>query len=274
MPAAFARSAPERRMSAAFTAAIHVALLAALLTFRPDLDEPVDPARPLAVDLVPAPPPEVPVVEPVTLEEARSRPSRQRAGRPDPGAAAPRALRPDMDRTLSDLPAPAFPPGPAQAAGQAPDGEAGTGSAGAGAGAGAGGSGSGPGAGSRAALDAPHWIAKPTWSQMKLHNPPRAAAERVSGTAVVACRIELAPAGPQLPDPERSAPRLRLRKRRSGRRAPRPNPPRPARRPPRLRCLGRDPDHLPQLQRLGTRLRRLERLTGAIRNCAAVQNRL
>lgn len=189
MPAAFARSAPERRMSAAFTAAIHVALLAALLTFRPDLDEPVDPARPLAVDLVPAPPPEVPVVEPVTLEEARSRPSRQRAGRPDPGAAAPRALRPDMDRTLSDLPAPAFPPGPAQAAGQAPDGEAGTGSAGAGAGAGAGGSGSGPGAGSRAALDAPHWIAKPTWSQMKLHNPPRAAAERVSGTAVVACRI-------------------------------------------------------------------------------------
>jgi TonB family protein len=191
MAAAFARSAPERRMSAAFTAAIHAALLAALLTFRPDFEEPAEPARPLAVDLVPVPPPEPPVVEPMALEEAASTPDRRPAGRPDPGSPA-KALRQDMDRTLSDAPSPTFPPGPAPGTGTAPDGEEGPGQAGNGAGSGAGGSGSGNGSGGgvKVALEAPHWVTKPSRDQMEQHNPPRAATERVTGTAVLACRID------------------------------------------------------------------------------------
>jgi len=194
MQAAFSNRAPEKRLSAAFTTAIHLALLALLLSFRPDFAEPVEPAPPLAIDLVPAPPPEARVVEPVPIEEAQSgaasAPSGQRAHRTEPGAPAPRKVREEMDRTMGPVPVASFPPGPASAVGMARDGEAGTGQAGAGAGAGGGGSGTGSGTGSKAALDAPHWIIKPTFSQMELHNPPQAAVERISGTAILACRVD------------------------------------------------------------------------------------
>jgi protein TonB len=196
MQAAFTSNAPERRMGAAFTIAIHIGLVAALLAFRPDFDAPVEPAPPLAVDLMPAPPPERPVVEPLPVEvaagDADSALSRQQAKRTEAEGPAPKALREQMDRMPSPAPFASFPPGPAPTTGLAPDGTTGGGQEGngSGAGSGGGGSGTGSGAGSKPALDAPHWITKPTWSQMKLHNPRRAALERVSGTALLACRVD------------------------------------------------------------------------------------
>lgn len=191
MQAAISNPAPEKKLSAAFAAALHIALLALLLSFRPDVGGLVEPDPPLAVDLVPAPEPVEPIVEPAPVVVARgetaSLPSRHQAGRDEAGAPAPKALREDMDRTLANVPVASFPPGPAPATGVAADGAGGTGLAGDGFGTGAGGRGSGMG---KAALDAPHWISKPTWSQMKQYNPPQAAAERVSGTALLSCRID------------------------------------------------------------------------------------
>jgi periplasmic protein TonB len=209
MQAAFANRAPERRMSAAFAIAIHVAMLALLLSFRPQFSLPAEPAPPLAVDLVPAPPPEAPVVEPKPIEEEPARTSStlslQRPGGSESAPPAPRELREDMDRTITPFAAPAFPSGPAPATGIAPDGVAGTGRAGNGDGTGAGGrgtgtgtgTGSGSGPGSRpgassqeVALTPPRWIRKPTFRQMEMYNPPRAIGERVSGTAILACRVD------------------------------------------------------------------------------------
>ncbi|HEX8306822.1 MAG TPA: energy transducer TonB [Allosphingosinicella sp.] len=214
MQAAYGSRAPERRTSAAFTIAIHAAILALLLSFRPAFDEPTDPAPPLAVDFLPAPTPEAPVVEPKPIKEEPARTSStlslQRPGGSEAGGRAPREKREDMDRTISPLAVAAFPPGPAPATGIAPDGPAGMGRAADGAGAGAGGrgtgtgtgTGSGSGPGSRPApasrsrsgpedtLEAPRWISKPTWSQMQQYNPYRAVTARVSGTAVLACRVD------------------------------------------------------------------------------------
>lgn len=209
MQAAFASRAPERRTSAAITLAIHAAMLALLLSFPPSFDEPMDPVPPLAVDFLPAPTLEAPV-EPKPIEEEPARTSStlslQRPGGSEAGGRAPREKREDMDRTISPLAVAAFPSGPAPATGIAPDGVAGMGRAADGAGAGAGGrgtgsgtgTGSGSGPGSRpsartsdeVALTAPRWISKPTFDQMALHNPPRAVAARVSGTAILACRVD------------------------------------------------------------------------------------
>jgi protein TonB len=212
MQAAFANRGPERRASAAFAIAIHVAMLALLLSFRPEFAVPVEPAPPLAVDLVTAAPPEAPVARPKPIEEEPARTSStlllQRPGGSEAGPPAPREKREDMDRTISPFAVAAFPSGPAPATGIAPDGVIGAGRAGDGDGTGAGGrgtgtgtgtgSGSGPGSrpasGSRttpkAALEAPRWISKPTFDQMELHNPWRAVVERVSGTAILACRVD------------------------------------------------------------------------------------
>lgn len=210
MQAAFANRAPERRMGAAFTVAIHVALLALLLTFRPKLSVPPDPAAPLAVDFLPAPMPEAPVVEPKPIEEEPARTSStlslQRPGGSEAGGRAPREKPEDVDRTISPLAVAPFPSGPAPATGVAPDGVAGMGRAADGAGAGAGGSGtstgtgtgtgtgSGSGPGSRTsqevALTTPRWVRKPTFKEMQLHNPPRAVALRISGTAILACKVD------------------------------------------------------------------------------------
>jgi hypothetical protein len=266
MQATFANRSPERKMGAAFTVAIHIALLAALLTFRPDLAEPVEPERSLAVDLVPAPPPEAPILEPVPVEQAPSTASRQSAAAAEAGAPAPETARQEIDRTAAVAPAASFPAGPAPSAEPGSAGTAGTGLAGDGAGSGPGPGGSGTGAGTRAraAFDPPSWIAKPTFSQMALHNPRRAARERVSGTALLACRVDLPSARPQLPDPPRIPAWLRLRQRRSGRRPPRPDQPRHARRSPRPQSLGRNTGDLPELRRPPPGLRQLRGLTAAL----------
>jgi TonB family protein len=193
MRGAFTGNARERSMGAAFTTAIHIALVAALLAFRPGFDRPEAPEPPLAIDLVPETPAETPVVEPLPIESAKA----DDASSLPPGpaerteAGAP-AAREEMDRTLSPLPAASFPPAPAPSAGLSPDGEAGRGRGGDGSGAGSGGGGTGAGSGAprEQALAAPHWITKPTWAQMKQHNPRRAALERVSGTALLACRVD------------------------------------------------------------------------------------
>ncbi|HYW16765.1 MAG TPA: TonB family protein [Allosphingosinicella sp.] len=214
MQATSASRAPERRTSAAITIAIHVAMLALLLSFQPSFDEPMDPAPPLAVDFLPAPPPKAPVVEPKPIEEEPTRTSStlslQRPGGSEAGGRAPREMREDMDRTITPLPVAAFPSGPAPATGIALDGLAGLGRATDGAGIGAGGrgtgtgtgtgSGSGPGSrpapasGARTSHDvaptAARWISKPTFDEMELHNPRRAIVQRVSGTAILACRVD------------------------------------------------------------------------------------
>ncbi|HEX8466184.1 MAG TPA: TonB family protein [Allosphingosinicella sp.] len=211
MQSAFSDRAPEKRASAVFTAAIHIFLLALLLNFRPAFDKPMDTGRPLAVDFLPAPPPESPLFEPKVIEEEPARTSStlslQRPGGSEAGSPAPREEREDMDRTISPLAVAAFPSGPAPATGIAPAGTAGMGRAVDGAGTGTGGrgtgtgtgTGSGSGTGSRPAsgaratpkdLQAPRWISKPTFSEMELHNPRRAVVQRVSGTAVLACRVD------------------------------------------------------------------------------------
>ena len=192
MQAGFTGKAPERRMGAAFTTAVHIGLLAALFAVRPDFVSPVKRASPLEVDLVPAPPPERAVVEPLPVElaedDAASSLAPPQAGRAEEAASAPTASQEEMDRTLSPLPIASFPAGPASAAEPAPDGETGQGRGGDGSGAGAGGGGTG--AGDARVLHPPDWITKPSWSQMKQHNPRRAALERVSGTALLACRVD------------------------------------------------------------------------------------
>ncbi|MFL6843892.1 MAG: hypothetical protein ACJ8ER_03315 [Allosphingosinicella sp.] len=164
MQPAFANRASERKISAAFTAAIHIALLAALLSFRPDLTGPAEPPPPLAVDLVPAPAPEAPVAEPVpvvAISDSTAAPRRQRVDPSEAGTPARRDVREEMDRTLGPVPTATFPPVPSAGTGLAPDGSADMGQAGSGAGRGSGG-GTGSGTGASAALDAPHWITRPT----------------------------------------------------------------------------------------------------------------
>jgi protein TonB len=186
------RHAPDRP-ALALALGVHGALLLLFLTMRPPPPAPVSPPPSLTLfDVAPLPPP-----PPPELPSPPNRPPPPTTA--PPGGARPTASRPPPPPSVAITPQPLAPPPPPSAVVTSPFGAdedvahlVGPPSTGAGPGTGTGrgaGSGAGDGGGGKVRYARASWIYRPSDAEMRRFWPPGAVSNRISGRAVLACRV-------------------------------------------------------------------------------------